>query len=75
MGLYLLALVSFLQAVRIPTPLPKGLVPPRQKPQLKHNHPLYTHSVVCEKENNHYKPPRTCHCRHDGCVARFVSLG
>lgn len=73
LAICLLGVLSWLQAIRIPTQLPPGVPSPRTKTQLRHNHPLYTHDMKCEKEGDRYKPPRTSHCSKDGCTVRFVS--
>lgn len=73
-AMYIMCFISYYFAINITNELPKSMLMPRLKSQLKHNHPLYTERKQCEKENQKYKPPRVSHCHACKCVVRMVYL-
>ena len=72
--LFIMGGFSYLQVIRISNKMMSYLPFPKEKTQLKNNHPLYSFQNKCEKEQDRFKPPRTSHCKRDGCAVRFVLL-
>lgn len=69
-----MALLCFIQVMRISNLVPNNLPFPRVKTQLRNNHPYYIYHNKCDKEGDRFKPLRASHSSKYGCVVRFVPV-